>query len=230
MAIFTPGVAVGSISGSIAGTTYSHNKGGPYMRRRAIPTTSTTAAAMAAKNRMSAGSQAWQDLTAGQRLAWKEWALENPTINALGQSITLSGHMAFVGNYTRMTLAGETPLTAPPIEAGPTPLTSITLSGDIGLGNFDVAFTATPLAANDMLWLVAAVSNSAGVNYVENIKRFIGVTAAAQASPYDYQTEIEAVFGTLVVGQIVHLYAHVFDDASGLLSSPLRGQVTIVST
>jgi hypothetical protein len=229
-AIFTPGPLAGAISGSIGGSTYSHNRGGPYIRRRATPVTSTTQAAMAAKNRMAAGSQAWQALTAGQRLAWKEWALENPALNALGQTITLTGHQAFCGNFSRCQTAGVATLTAPPITPAPTPLATTSITGDIGVGTIELTYTATPLGATEYLWLVANVANSAGINYVENTKRFIGISAAAQASPFDYQTLIEAVFGTLVVDQIVHMFSHVFDSATGLLSTPQRDQVTVVST
>jgi hypothetical protein len=179
---------------------------------------------------MAAGSQAWQALTAGQRLAWKEWAAENPALNALGLSITLTGHQAFCGNFSRMTLAGQTTLSAPPIVPAPTPLTSITLTSDIGLGTCEVAFTATPLAADEYLWLVANVADSPAINFVENTKRWICVSAAAQASGFDYQTAIEAVFGTLVVGQTVHMFAHVFSDVTGLISTALRDSSVVVTT
>ena len=40
---FTPGPTVASLSGSVGGQTYSRNRGGAYIRNRAIPITSTTA-------------------------------------------------------------------------------------------------------------------------------------------------------------------------------------------
>lgn len=229
-AIFLPGPLAGAISGSIGGTTFSHNRGGPYMRRRATPVTSTTAPALAAKNRMAAGSAAWQGITDNQRLAWKEWAQENPVNNAVGTPITLTGHQAYVGNYTRQQAAGQTPLTAPPISPAPDPLVTLSGNFDIGIGAFDATYTVTPLGAAEYLWLVANVHNSPGINYVENVKRFIGVSAAAQASPFDYMTLIEARFGTLVVDQHIALFAHVFSSATGLLSTPQRVDGVIVST
>lgn len=228
--IFTPGIGVGAASGSIGGVTLSHNRGGPYMRRRAIPITSTTPKALAAKNRLAAGSAAWQSLTDGQRLSWKEWAQENPIVNALGTPITLTGHQAYVGNFTRMQTAVQTPLTAPPIAPAPIPLATIAGTFDIGIGNFDVIYTPTPTAADEVLWLVGNVHNSPGINYVENTKRFIGVSGTAEASPYDYQAQIEAVFGTLVVDQHIALFAHVFSTTTGLLSTPQRVDGIIVST
>lgn len=230
MAKFLPGPAVAAASGSIGGTVFAHNKGGMYIRNRSIPTTSTTEKALAQKARMAAASQAWQGLTAAQRLAWLEWANENPVIDKLGQSMNLTGHQAYCGNYSRMSLAGETPLTIPPITPAPAPLLTATLNLDIGVGAFDVTYTATPLGADDALWLVANVHNSAAINYVENIKRWIGVSAAAQASPYDFESDIEGVFGTLGVGQYITLFSHVFDTVTGLLSPPLRADGVTVST
>jgi hypothetical protein len=229
-AIFTLGPLAGAVSGSIGGTTFSHNRGGSYMRRRAIPVVSTSPAALAAKNRLAAGSQAWQTLTDGQRLAWTEWSNENPSVNALGNQITLTGHQSFVGNHSRQLNAGTATLTAPPIVVAPDPLISLTASFDIGIGDFDIVFTATPIGAAELLWLVVSVHNSPAINYVENIKRFVGVSTAAQASPFDSQALIEAKFGTLVVGQHVDIFAHVFSSDTGLLSTALRVNGTVVST
>lgn len=229
MAIFTPGPTVAAMSGSIGGTTYSRNKGGAYMRFRAIPVTSTTPEAMAAKTRMSAASQAWQVLTEGERDAWSQWANANPITNALGNPVTLSGAMAYIGIRARLVLAGQTILTEPPIVSAPPALLTVVQDGDIGLGDVDVEFTATPLGATEYLWLRAAVTSSAGIKNVNNLLRFVGISGAAATSPFDDQGLIETRLGTLVVGQTLHVFAHVFDSATGLLSGPLRSDV-LVST
>lgn len=230
MALIVAGPMAGQISGRIGSVVFSHNKGGPYIRNGTIPITSSSSYAIAAKARLSAASSAWQGLTAAQRRSWREWAIENPITNRVGHQITLTGISAFAGNYTRMALAVQTPLTVPPIDPAPLPLTSATLNLDIGLGAFDVTFLATPLAANDMLWMLCAVTDSAAVNNVNNMLRYIGVTAAAQASPFDFLTLIEARLGTLVVDQTVNMFVAVFDSVTGLLSQPLRATGLVVST
>lgn len=229
MAKFTPGPAVAAVSGSIGGTVFSRNRYGAYTRYRAVPVTSTSSYAVNAKTRLSNRSQAWQGLTAAQRLAWREWAADHPVIDRLGQTQLLTGQAAYIGLNTRLVAAGQSAITAPPIIAAQPGLTSLVQDCDIGAGDMDLTFTATPLAAGAMLWIQAAVIDSAGINYVQNKLRFVGVSAAAQASPFSHESLVTARFGTLVVGQYVHVQVSVFDSATGLLSQPMK-DVTIVTT
>lgn len=228
--IFTPGPLIAAASGSTGGTVFSRNRGGPYTRNRSIPITSTTPDALLAKTRFTDASQSWQILTLGQRLAWQEWANANPVTNALGAQRVLSGAQAFLGNFVRMTIAAQTPLTAPPIISAPDPLLTLVQAADIGLGDVDATFTATPLAATVQLWMRAAITSSAGINNVQTLLRLLPLSPAAQASPFDNQTQIEARLGTLVVGQTLHVEISTFDNSTGLLSGPLRSDVIVTTT
>ena len=230
MALIRPGGLVGQISGRLGGDVYSHNRYGQYVRTGTNPVTSTTSYALAAKARMTSVTQAWQSRTAAEKLAWNAWATTNPTVNRLGESIILTGHAAYVGINARLMLIGVAPITAPPIEPAPVPLTGVTLAADIGPGDFGFAFVGTPLAAADALWIEACVLDSTGINYVENYLRLVGQSGVAQASPFDPQSFIEARFGTLAVDQIIVAKVYVIDSATGLLSAPLRCQATVVDT
>lgn len=230
MAIFTPGPTVASVSGSIGGTVYSHNRGGPYMRNRSIPVTSQTTYSLAARSRMQTASAAWQGLTDGQRAAWLFWAVANPQTNALGKSIQLTGQQAYVSNSVRMQIAAETPLTTPPIIPAPVALTSAAQDGDIGVGEVELVFAATPLAAGDLLWMYAAVTNSAGINYVQNLLRLCALSAKAQATPWDNKSAIEDRIGTLVVDQKLTVFVRVMSTVSGLISAPIRSSVIVDTT
>jgi len=200
------------------------------MRRRAIPSTVSSTPADNIKAILAARSQAWSALTSSQRAAWTEYARQTPVLNALGNAITRSGHQAYVALNTRLALMGLSLITAPPIVNAPDALLTYSQTFDIGAGTFAAAFTPTPLAAGLRLWTLAAVTNSAGINYVKNLYRWVGVSAAAQASPYDQQAQIEARWGALVVGQTVHIRQHVVDGATGLLSPGLAAVGTVVST
>jgi len=230
MALITPGPMAGQISGRLGATVFSHGKSGPYVRNGTIPTVSTTPAALAAKARMGGAATTWTTLTPAERLAWKEWAGENPSTNRLGHQITLSAIAAFCGNFTRMHLAAETTLTVPPIIAGPLPLLSFSITADIGAGTIVCTFTPAPLGATDALWLEGVVLNSPAINHVANLTRFLVVCAAATVTGYDYQAALEAVFGAVSVDQTVVLLARVFDRATGLISPPQRATAVVVST
>lgn len=230
MAIITPGPTVAAISGSIGGTVYSRNKGGAYIRNRSIPVDPNTNAQQNARSIMATQSAAYSDLTAAQRAAWENWAIQNKVTNALGNQIQLSGHQAYVQLNSRLAHDAQTVLDVPPIVNAPNGLATVVQDGDIGIGDFDLEFTATPLAATEELWLQAAVVNSAGISYVRNLFRFIGTSDAAETSPFDNEALVVARFGTLTVGQTVHMRASVFDTASGLLSVGLESDVVVTET
>lgn len=230
MAKFTPGLIIGSASGSVGGNTISRNRYGLYVRTRAIPTNPNTSYQQNVRSLMSTYSSAWSGLTNAQRLTWFTWAQGHPATDALGQKQILTGHICYVQINTRLALVGETTLDIPPVGTAPDGLTALTLTGDIGIGTFEVAFTPTPLGATEKLWINAAVVASPGINYIENLLKLCYVSQLAQTSPVTVKGYIEIRFGTLGVGQKVVVLAHVFDTATGLLSVPRRAEVVVTET
>lgn len=228
MAIFKPGPVIGQISGRIGGTVFSHNRGGAYIRNGAIPTRSTSIYAEAAKNRLAVHSAAWASLSDPDQMAWKLWATQNPVTNRLGDQITLSGHGAYVQLNITIALAGGTPIDIPPVVAPPTALLTLATVVDISTG-LDISYTATPLAATEVLFVEAAISDNPGVSYVDNLFKLIGVSPAAQASPILTETMLELRFGTVQPGQRVFYRCSVVSDATGLRSQPLSVSGTLVA-
>ena len=137
------------ISGSIGSTTFSHNRGGAYMRNRAIADTHISIPAMQAKDRLGRISGKWADLTDPVRSAWTEWARQNPVTDRLGEVRPLDGHQAFVKCMTRLDQMGVSPLPAnPPAIMAPIPVIAGQLIYDIGTSGVSIAFTPTPTGAN----------------------------------------------------------------------------------
>lgn len=229
MAKISPGPMAAAISGSMGGTTFSHNKGGPYIRARAIPTNPGTSFQLNQRARLATAAGQWQGLTDAQRQAWVEWARQNPVINALGHAVQLSGEQAYIQLNSRILQDGGTVISVPPIIPAHPGFTSIVQDGDIGLGDTDLTFTPA-LPAGAKVWLRGAVLNSAGISYVRNLLRFVATSAADQASPWDDEAAIVARLGTLTVGQTLHVEAAVFNPANGLLSPFLRTSVVISTT
>jgi len=230
MAKFTPGIAVGAISGSIGGATFSHNRYGMYVRRRAIPTVATTEPAMNAKAILATASSAYQSLTAPEKLTWKTWASTNPVIDKLGQQQILTGHIAYIMLNSRLAKAGTAAITVPPLTVNPDGLLTASITVDVLAAATKIEFTPTPLGAADKLWLQAAVLDSPGINYVQNLLRNITISEAALATDYDFKADLEAVFGTVIEGQKVVVMASVFNGATGQLSTPSRLETIVVDT
>lgn len=94
-------------SGSIGGATASHNRGGQYFRRRAIPVNPSTAQQQAVRGYFSACQAAWNNtLTAAQRSGWDSYALNTPVTDALGNPVNAGGKGMFTrGNVPRLQAA-----------------------------------------------------------------------------------------------------------------------------
>ena len=142
----------------------------------------------------------------------------------------LSGNAAFTQINTRLLFLAQSTLDLPPVGTTPPPLATLVLDADIGAGDFDITYTGTPLATGDALYIRGAIVPSAGVRYVSNSLRFVGVSAGAQASPYDVETQFFAQIGTPNEGDTVHVFVSVVTLATGLLSVPLRDSAIVTST
>jgi hypothetical protein len=224
------GAMLGQISGSIGGTTFSRNRYGTYARRRAHPTIVVSEAALAAKSRMAEVSRAWSGLTTDQQEAWKTWAANNPITDVLGERQVLSGNAAYIQVNNLLVYCGESQLSVPPVADPPPGLLSVTLTANIGAGDFEVAFTDTPLAAGNLLLVWVAVTDDESQEYVKNKLRLVAYSTTAKVSPWDIEAEVEARFGSLQVGQLVTVQLQVLDTNTGLRSLPLQDSAVVVST
>jgi hypothetical protein len=230
MAIFTPGPAAASISGSVGGVVFSHNRGGPYMRRRPIPVNGAGSSQTSARAEFVAASQMWQTRADATKAAWNTWAVNNKIPNALGNLIQLSGHQAFVQVVTWRSIAGWVVDDAAPAEPRPAAPLTYSVTADIGAGNVEVAFTPTPFAATKYLVVWTAVCDSPGITYVKNLWKLTQISAAAVASPLDIQAATETLWGTLAVGQKLWVKLQTLVSPSGLRSVPVIASALVTTT
>jgi len=109
---FTPTLG-GSYSGSLGGSVASHNKGGPYFRRRAIPTNPNSARQQAVRSALSNFVTNWTNaLSDAQRTAWNTYASNVPRTDRIGQTIQLTGQQWYVACNTPRRQAYTSGLTA----------------------------------------------------------------------------------------------------------------------
>lgn len=80
------------ISGSIGGTTWSHNRFGAYKRNRSVPVNPNTTRQVAVRNAVRELTINWDLLlTQAQRDAWDLYASNVSWVNRLGRSVNLTG-------------------------------------------------------------------------------------------------------------------------------------------
>lgn len=221
---YVPGPFIGQLSGTLGNTVASHNRNGSYLRARVVPVNPNTARQTLFRNNVQELAQLWKTCTAAQQNAWRSLGDQMERLNPQGQTYTLSGFQAFMSNnQNRRLLSIADTLVAP---AMPTVdvLTSMTLTY-ITIGGFDVAYTPTPLGAEEHLVVFATGPKSPGVNFASNGDfRLIQIGAAAGASPLDITTAYEAIFGATTEGQKIFVRGLIMNE-DGFAGDFLQGSV-----
>lgn len=96
----------GAASGAAGAVVASRARGTQYLRARVVPVNTATTFRQAVRNAVKTLTSLWQSLTEEQRGAWRNYALNVPRVNSLGDSFTASGINWFVGNNTPRVQAG----------------------------------------------------------------------------------------------------------------------------
>ena len=202
-----PGMAkfssiLGQVSGSQAGITFSRNKWGQYIRRRAIPVNPNTPDQTAARNLLVALATRWKTLSASQQLGWSTLGDQITREDSLGQPYTLSGIQAYIMvNATRDALGLAVIDDAPPMETVWDPGT-VTVAADSVAQTVTITFTGTS-GLTDRLNVFATDGRSAGVNFFSSgLFRLISSTTNP-TSPLDISAAYLAKFGALIAGEKV---------------------------
>ena len=196
-------------SGSLAGQTSSRNRFGQYRRTRAVPVNTNSTAQQTARNHLRDFSQAWRTLTGVQQESWTTWAMAHPRTDSLGQTIILTGFMAYVSVNSMLMNAlldavDDPPTGDPPAMPG---LGAQTLTA----AGFSVAFTPTPVAAGGSLVIETSPPLSMGRQFNKDFRTVIVREAAAAATLL--KAAMEAKWGTLQAGQRFFIRASVVDEA-----------------
>lgn len=170
---------------------------------------------------MATNAAAWRALTNAQRAGWLSLGLNMTRNDSLGQTYDLNGFLAFCSVNNNKLAAGDAAVSDAPAIVTPADLLTVTVT--LTAAAFSIAYTATPLAAANRLFIFASPQRSAGVRFNGDY-RLLAVTAAAAASPADIFTAYTAKFGVPVVGNRIFLNLETY--AGGFKGSPFSvGQV-----
>jgi len=181
------GSLIAQASGSVAGNTFSHNRGGQYIRNRSTPTNPNSPAQIVIRTGLADLSQLWSStLTVAQRAAWDTYAANVPVLNRLGDSIFLTGFNMYIRSNTPRLQAG-----LPRVDDGPvvftlgsfTPVTTIlTAAGSL----IATAFDNTDAWANEddsSMLVYGARSLNQTINYFRGPFRFSGTIDGNATTP-----------------------------------------------
>lgn len=209
-------------SGSVGGVTSSRNRYGQYRRTRANPVNPASSFQQAVRARMQLNSDAWKAITATQREGWGALGGQYQRYDALGQAYDLTGFAAFCSVNNNRLQAGDAVLADAPLYAPPAPITTVTPTATSA--SLSIAFTVTPLAAGERIFISCSPMRSAGRTF-ESDFRLITVSAAAAASPSNILAAYQARFGTPVTGS--RIFVSVQRYLNGFLSTPILTSVVV---
>lgn len=209
----------GQMSGSIAGNTWSRNRGGQYVRQRRKPVNPNTQKQQRVRTNLGSISSQWAALTAAQRAAWRDWAQMNPTLDTLGQPIILSGQQLFNGLNARLMDAIAAIKQDPPPGVGPIGLMSLSIS--VTGAAATITFAPTPTGANNRLVIRWTGWHSKGTDPNINQTRVAGYSPVNAASPLSFSLPSAGV-----VGQATNIYIAVM-NANGQLSAFQKARVEL---
>lgn len=218
-------------SGSIAGITYSHNRGGMYARARATPTDPSSGRQQIIRGIMSFLSSYWIDtLSQLQRDAWNQYGDNVDMTNRLGETIKLSGQQHFLRSNVGCVQAGIAVNPTAPTIFNLGTYTPPTISEANADEEIDVAFNAAdPWAIADGGFLLVYVGSpqSPGIGYFKGPWRYGGKVVGAVIPPTSPE-EIESPF-VLNIDQKLWLKCRVV-QVDGRVSNPIYlGPETVVA-
>lgn len=217
-----------SASGSIGGTTFSHNRGGLYTRARRKPVNPQTSFQNGVRNTLGALQAMYPTLSAVARNAWYVYS-ENMTFpNALGLQINYSAQNCYVmlnspriqGGLSRIDVAPtifELATLTPPVP-------TITAGGS----TVSVAYTNTDGWANEVggaLLVYASKPQNITINFFDGPYRFAGKVSGA-ATPPTSPAVITLPFVTGPTGS-KQMFKFVAVRADGRISSAFRVTASI---
>lgn len=210
-------------SGSIAGQTSSHNRFGQYRRTRAIPVNPSTPQQLVQRARMSTNAAGWRALTDAQRAGWEALGLNITRTDALGQTYTLNGFLAYCSiNNNNLDAGNAVVADAPAIVTPPALLTAtITLTA----AAMSIAYTTTPLGAGVRLFSFISPQKSAGRTFNGDY-RLVAVSAAAAASPANVYAAYVARLGVPVVGNRIFFSLATYQ--AGFIGAPFAVSQVVV--
>lgn len=190
-------------SGSQAQTTASHNRAGQYLRSRRSPVQPVgTGRKAIVKANFSAASKAWSALSPANQASWNSYAAGHPITDALGQSITLTGHQSFVGIASQLLNCGSILPTAVPVSSAVTaPVVTVFTMTHLGVMTLTLGATGS---ASDFILVSFSAPQSAGVTFCKTFWQMMHLPAnSAGAATYGAAYIVQ--FGTVPAGSKIFL-------------------------
>ncbi len=147
MALTKLGGLAQDVRGSLAGTVFSRNRGGSYVRQKVSPVQPVSQFSSAARALFGALAQRWSTaLTESQRQAWITFATTHTFVNVFGDAITVSGMNMYQSVNRALGQIGKPFLDDPPVTFAAPAVLSSAIAGTVTAGVLSALTQATVIS------------------------------------------------------------------------------------
>lgn len=183
MARYIPSAMTGALVGSLGGDTFSKNRYGYYVKKKAIPTNPNTANQAEIRSIMTDLVSYWKsDITASEAESWRH-AAELHQRSKYGASFSLSGFNLFCGFNLLSVLAGVAIVDAPTLFDGAPSCVLPTVTTEAVTGKLEIsAWSETDVNIAGFFYSTNAVAES--INYKNSAFTFRQIVNVAGAFPH----------------------------------------------
>lgn len=173
-------------SGSMGGQTASHNRGGMYLRARAVPTNPGSQFQQDIRTIFSGLTTRWQVITAPQRAAWTTYAINVPVLNRMGDPIVLTGQQMYIRCNSARIQAGLSVVDDGPIVFAMDSLSIVSITPADTSDILALVFDNTDEWANEddaALLAYGARQQALTINYFRGPYRYAGKVEGDSVTP-----------------------------------------------
>lgn len=225
--LFTAMIA--GVSAKLAGTVFSKNRYGAYVRTKVTPTNPSTTAQVNARNILATQSQGWRGLTNAQRLGWINASPNFPFTDVFGNIRYLAGNALYVKLNSNLNYANQAAIDNAPSPVAIEALTLVSFTAAAGAGTLAITFAPTPVPAGFELIIQATPGVSQSISFVKNKFRNVSFVAAAGTSPHATGTAYVAKFGAMTAGQKIFVRIFLISTVSGQAGIPLEASAIVAA-
>lgn len=212
-------IGITNMSGKSGGSVFAFNRAGSYVRRWAKPTNPMSDLQTAVRQAFGASARAYGALTEAQRNAWKQFGIDNPRVDRLGDSRAMQAMQAFISaNQNRHTIG--LPAVDEPVQGAYT-IPAFTLGGlliELGdVSEIDIDLTGlyeSPVAGLYAVVSLAVTGSASGKSYGSVVNDYghakaYPITQASTTLMFSQQINDAGV----VAGQRVFIKVELYNEA-----------------
>lgn len=213
---------VAEARGSIAGTVFSRNTYGAYLRQKVSPINKQSVSQQVVRQYLAQLAQAWRGLTQAQRDGWNQGAVNFSRTNVFGDQVQLTGFNLYMRLNKNLLDVGQSVISAAPSPGSVGGFTSASIDVDNTAGDMDITF-APAIASGQSVLVMATAPLSQGKDFAKSELRQVDVLTNADASPVDLTTAYVAKFGAAPPdGTKIFVTMKTVDDTTGQAGVPIK--------